>query len=62
MTFNMAVVGGFTVALPLFVMMTAFASAKFRWGTSLALAAGATIFCALVFVYGLGQPFDLWPR
>ncbi len=26
------------IALPLFVMMTAFASVKFRWGPSLALA------------------------
>jgi hypothetical protein len=50
---------GLIVALPLFVMMTAFASAKFRWGPSLALAAGATIFCALVFVKGLGVPLPL---
>ena len=50
---------GLIVALPLFVMMTAFASAKFRWLPSLALAAGATIFCALVFVKGLGVPLPL---
>jgi hypothetical protein len=50
---------GLIVALPLFVMMTAFGSAKFRWGPSLALAAGATIFCALVFVKGLGVPLPL---
>ena len=50
---------GLVVALPLFVVMTAFASAKFRWAPSLALAAGTTIFCALVFVKGLGVPLPL---
>jgi putative tricarboxylic transport membrane protein len=53
---------GLAIALPLFVIMTAFASAKFRWGQSLALAAGATIFCALVFVKGLGVPLPLIGR
>jgi hypothetical protein len=53
---------GLVIALPLFVVMTAFASTKFRWGASLALAAGATIFCALVFVKGLGVPLPLIGR
>ncbi len=53
---------GLLVALPLFVVMTAFASVKFRWGPTLALAAVATIFCALVFVKGLGVPLPLIGR
>ncbi len=53
---------GLAIALPLFVIMTAFASVKFRWAPSLALAAGATAFCALVFVKGLGVPLPLIGR
>jgi hypothetical protein len=53
---------GLVIALPLFVIMTAFASVKFRWGPALALAVGATIFCALVFVKGLGVPLPLIGR
>jgi Tripartite tricarboxylate transporter TctB family len=53
---------GLVIALPLFVMLTAYASVKFRWGPSLALAAGATVFCALVFVKGLGVPLPLIGR
>jgi len=41
------------------IVMTAFASTKFRWGPTLALAAGATLFCSLVFVKGLGVPLPL---
>ena len=44
------------------VFMTAYASAQFRWLQTLALAAVATIFCALVFVKGLGVPLPLIGR
>jgi putative tricarboxylic transport membrane protein len=53
---------GLVIALPLFVVMTALASSKFRWGPSLALAATATVFCSLVFVKGLGVPLPLIGR
>ncbi len=53
---------GLAIALPLFVMMTSFASVKFRLGPSLALAVGATVFCSLVFVKGLGVPLPLIGR
>jgi len=53
---------GLVMALPLFIIMTAYASAKFRWGPTLALAAVATILCALVFVKGLGVPLPLIGR
>jgi hypothetical protein len=32
-----------------------------RWGQSLCLAIALSVFCALVFVKGLGLPFPLWP-
>jgi uncharacterized membrane protein YjgN (DUF898 family) len=50
------------IALPLFVLMTSFASVKFRWGPSLLLAAAATVFCTLVFVTGLGVPLPIIGR
>ncbi|MGH8719204.1 MAG: tripartite tricarboxylate transporter TctB family protein [Burkholderiales bacterium] len=50
---------GIAVALPLLIVISAFASAKFRWGPTLAIAAGLTLFCALVFVKGLGIPLPL---
>ena len=53
---------GLLIALPLFMIMTAFASVKFRWGPTLALAAVATVACALVFVKALGVPLPLIGR
>jgi putative tricarboxylic transport membrane protein len=50
---------GLAIALPLFVMMSAYASVYFRWGPSLALAAGLTVFCVLVFLKGLGVPLPI---
>jgi hypothetical protein len=50
---------GLVIALPLFVVMTSYASVKFRWGPTLALAAVATLFCSLVFVKALGVPLPL---
>jgi hypothetical protein len=50
---------GVVIALPLFVLMSACASARFRWGLSLALAAGITLFCVLVFLKGLGVPLPI---
>jgi putative tricarboxylic transport membrane protein len=53
---------GLVVALPLFVIMTAYASVKFRWVPSLILAAASTVFCVLVFVKGLGVPLPIIGR
>ena len=53
---------GLVIALPLFIVMTAFASVKFRWGPTLLLAAITTVLCALVFVKGLGVPLPLVGR
>jgi hypothetical protein len=50
---------GLAIALPLFVIISAYASVHFRWGPSLALAAGLTLFCVLVFLKGLGVPLPI---
>jgi hypothetical protein len=50
---------GLVVALPLLVIISAFASTRFRWGPTLVMAAGLTIFCILVFVEGLGIPLPI---
>jgi len=50
---------GLVVALPLLVIISAYASARFRWRTTLIMAAGLTIFCGLVFVKGLGIPLPI---
>ncbi|RPH90069.1 MAG: tripartite tricarboxylate transporter TctB family protein [Desulfobacteraceae bacterium] len=50
---------GLIVALPLLVLVSSYASRQFRWGPALALAAGLTVFCALVFLKGLGVPLPI---
>ena len=50
---------GLAVALPVLVIMSAYASVRFRWGPSLVLAAGLTVFCVLVFLKGLGVPLPI---
>ena len=50
---------GLAIALPILVIMSACASVHFRWGPSLALAAGLTLFCVLVFLKGLGVPLPI---
>ena len=50
---------GLAIALPILVIMSACASVHFRWWPSLALAAGLTLFCVLVFLKGLGVPLPI---
>jgi hypothetical protein len=50
---------GVVVALPVLVLVSAAASARFRWGPALALAVGLTLFCAAVFLKGLGVPLPI---
>lgn len=50
---------GLIVALPLLVIVSAYASVSFRWPRTLIMAAGLAAFCALVFVKGLGIPLPL---
>jgi hypothetical protein len=50
---------GLVVALPLLVIMSASASARFRWPVALIMAAVLAIFCILVFVQALGIPLPI---
>ncbi|MBI5445612.1 MAG: tripartite tricarboxylate transporter TctB family protein [Deltaproteobacteria bacterium] len=50
---------GLVVALPVLVLVSAYASSKFTWRSALAVAVGMTIFCGLVFVKGLGIPLPI---
>jgi hypothetical protein len=50
---------GLLVALPLLVILTASASIHFRLLPTLALAAGLTVFCIMIFVQGLGVPLPI---
>jgi Tripartite tricarboxylate transporter TctB family len=50
---------GLVVMLPFLVIVSSYASRQFRWGPSLALAVGLTIFCTLVFIKGLGVPLPI---
>jgi hypothetical protein len=50
---------GLIIALPLLVFISALASSQFRWVPTIALAAGLTVFCSLVFIKGLGVPLPL---
>jgi putative tricarboxylic transport membrane protein len=50
---------GLIVALPMLVIASSLATRPFRWGQTLVLAAGLTVFCSLVFLKGLGIPLPL---
>jgi hypothetical protein len=50
---------GLAVALPLLVIISAYASTRFRWRPTLLIAAGLTVFCVLVFLKGLGIPLPI---
>ncbi len=50
---------GLVIALPLLVIISSYASSRFRWKYSLAVAAGLTVFCVLVFLKGLGVPLPI---
>ena len=50
---------GLAIALPLLVIISAYASTRFRWRPTLLIAAGLTVFCALVFLKGLGIPLPV---
>jgi putative tricarboxylic transport membrane protein len=50
---------GLAVALPLLVVISASASAHFRWRPTLLIASALTIFCILVFLKGLGIPLPV---
>ena len=52
---------GFVLASLWLVIAGALADPGGKWSQTLMLAAGLTLFGALVFVYGLGVQVPLWP-
>jgi putative tricarboxylic transport membrane protein len=50
---------GLAIALPLLLFISAAASVKIRWQTTLIIALGLTLFCVLVFLKGLGIPLPV---
>ncbi len=50
---------GVVIAMPLLLFISAAASTKFRWQTTLMIAAGLTLFCVVVFLKGLGIPLPV---
>ena len=52
---------GLVVASYISFLIAAFGSHETRWIETAILGAVLTAFCALLFPYGLGLPFQLWP-
>ena len=50
---------GVALALPVLVVVSAYASTKFRWGPTFIMAVGLTVFCVLVFLEALGVPLPV---
>lgn len=50
---------GLAIALPVLVIVSSYASAKFKWKNAVIMAVGITAFCVLVFVKGLGVPLPI---
>jgi putative tricarboxylic transport membrane protein len=53
---------GLVLASFLSLVVSAAATVEVRWRETIVWAAALTIFCALLFVYGLNLPFAFWPR
>jgi hypothetical protein len=50
---------GMLIAMPVLVIVSAYASKHFGWRTSISLAVGITAFCILIFLKGLGIPLPI---
>ena len=53
---------GLVVATFVTVLVASASSPETRWREAIPWAAGLSVFCALLFSYGLGLPLALWPR
>jgi len=51
---------GTAIALPLLIIISAYASTRFSWRYSIGLAIGVTVFCVLIFQVGLGVPLPIF--
>jgi hypothetical protein len=50
---------GLAISVIVLVLVSAYASTKFRWGPSIALAIGLAVFSVAVFVKALGLPLPI---
>ncbi|MBA4372590.1 MAG: small permease of tripartite tricarboxylate transporter [Thermodesulfovibrio sp.] len=50
---------GMVIALPVLVIVSAYASRKFSWRTSIYLSVLLTVLCILIFLKGLGIPLPI---
>lgn len=50
---------GLIIAMPILVIVSAYANQMFNWRTSITLALGLTVFCILIFLKGLGIPLPI---
>jgi len=53
---------GLVISSFLSLMVSAYATDEIRWIETIIWAAVLTLFCALLFPYGLNLPLQLWPR
>ena len=53
---------GLVIASFVSLVVSAFATEEIRWVETLLWAAVLTLFCSLLFPYGLNLPLQLWPR
>jgi len=53
---------GLVLASFISLVVCAAATVEVRWRETIIWAAALTLFCALLFVYGLNLPFAFWPR
>ena len=51
---------GLLIAMPVLVIISAYASDKFNWRTSIVMAVVLTAFCILIFLKGLGIPLPIF--
>ena len=54
--------GGLVAAIVVSALIGGFASDELSMVERIGLSVGLAAFCVAVFVYGLGQPIDLWPK
>jgi len=50
---------GLAVALPVLVLVSAYASTRFKWKSTIAMTVGITVFCVAVFQQALGVPLPI---
>ena len=59
---NMIRPAGLVITSFVTIVVAAAGTAEVRWIETIIWAAVLTVFCALLFPYGLNLPFQLWPR